>query len=270
MPVLPPAVETPPEPRARKARLRRLITPTVLIVALVAGVIGTLIVLDATRGPRPESRAPERFEVPELDVAPGAAVPFTAGAAPAAADWAGRLAGKTDIPERTLRAYAVAEAEMVARAPGCRLSWATLAGVGRAESHHGRINGTDVAEDGQLSRPIIGVALDGSPGVRAIRDTDNGRLDGDPEWDRAVGHMQFLPSTWTRWAVRASGDGQPPDPQNVDDAALTAARYLCASGGNLATGKGWWKAVLTYNASVAYGRDVFSAADAYARAAAAL
>jgi membrane-bound lytic murein transglycosylase B len=80
--------------------------------------------------------------------------------------------------------------------------------------------------------------------------------------------MQFLPSTWARWATRASADGQPPDPQNVDDAALTAARYLCASGGNLSTGKGWWKAVLAYNESVAYARDVFSAADAYARSAA--
>ncbi|MCA1656054.1 MAG: lytic murein transglycosylase, partial [Pseudonocardiaceae bacterium] len=53
-----------------------------------------------------------------------------------------------------------------------------------------------------------------------------------------------------------------------DDAALTAARYLCASGGDLASAAGWWQAVLTYNESVAYGRDVFSGADAYARAAA--
>jgi membrane-bound lytic murein transglycosylase B len=124
-----------------------------------------------------------------------------------------------------------------------------------------------VGADGRLSPPVIGIALDGSPGVRAIRDTDRGRLDGDTAWDRAVGAMQFLPSTWARWATRASSDGAPPDPQNVDDAALAAARYLCASGGNLSTGKGWWKAVLTYNESTAYARNVFSAADAYARAA---
>lgn len=242
----------------------------VLIVALIAGVIGLLVVLDASRGPRSQPpRAPvDRFEVPALDVAPGSAVPFQAGAGSAAGDRAVRLADKTDIPERTLRAYAIAEAAMAIRTPGCGLTWATLAGVGRVESHHGAINGTRIGPDGQLSRPIVGVALDGSPGVRAIRDTDGGRLDGDPTWDRAVGAMQFLPTTWTKWAVRASGDGRPPDPQNVDDAALSAARYLCASGGNLATGKGWWQAVLTYNESVAYGRNVFSAADAYARAAA--
>jgi membrane-bound lytic murein transglycosylase B len=65
--------------------------------------------------------------------------------------------------------------------------------------------------------------------------------------------------------VRASGDGKAPDPQNVDDAALTAARYLCSRGGNLATAAGWWRAVLAYNASVSYGQDVFSGADAYAK-----
>ena len=53
-------------------------------------------------------------------------------------------------------------------------------------------------------------------------------------------------------------------------AALTAAHYLCASGGNLSTAAGWWRAVLRYNSSVTYGRDVFSGADAYAKAAAKL
>jgi membrane-bound lytic murein transglycosylase B len=82
--------------------------------------------------------------------------------------------------------------------------------------------------------------------------------------------MQFLPRTWLRWGVRANGDGKAPDPQNIDDAALTAARYLCASGGNLSTARGWWRAVLTYNRSVPYGQKVFSGADAYAKAAAKL
>ena len=30
-------------------------------------------------------------------------------------------------------------------------------------------------------------------GFAAIRDTDGGRYDGDPVWDRAVGPMQFIP-----------------------------------------------------------------------------
>jgi membrane-bound lytic murein transglycosylase B len=252
-----------------RSRLRRLIGPTLLICALVAGLTGVLVALTAGRDERPDPDPVPRFAVPALDVAPGTAVPYAAGPV-ADPDWAAKLAGKTDIPERTLRAYAVAEAAMASRMPGCKLTWATLAGVGRVESKHGRFGGSAVGADGRVAPPIIGVRLDGSPGVRAIRDTDGGRLDGDTDWDRAVGTMQFLPATWARWATRASGDGREPDPQNVDDAALAAARYLCASGGNLATGKGWWKAVLTYNESPAYGRDVFSGADAYARAAAEL
>lgn len=233
--------------------------------------------LSAAGEPSSRGASPPRFAVPVLDVAPGSAVPFQAGARPAAPGqagdaraWADRVSETTDIPARTLVAYADAEVELRQSVPRCQLTWPTLAGVGRLESRHGLFGGAQVGGDGRLSQPIIGVPLDGSPGVRAIKDTDSGALDGDQQWDRAVGSMQFLPTTWTRWAARASGDGQVPDPQNVDDSALTAARYLCASGGDLATGRGWWKAVLTYNASAAYGKDVFSAADAYARAAKAL
>jgi murein DD-endopeptidase MepM/ murein hydrolase activator NlpD len=46
----------------------------------------------------------------------------------------------------------------------------------------------------------------------------------------AIGWMQFMPSTWERWGVDASGDGVA-DPWNPDDAIAAAARYLAASGG---------------------------------------
>jgi len=244
------------------SRARRLAVPIVLICAVIAVVVVVVVVLSSARSSR-SMRVEPRFDYPALEVAPGSAVPYPGGAVAAE-----KLAQRTDIPERTMRAYLAAETAMAARAPACKATWATLAGVGRVESRHGRTGGSAVGADGRLSPPVIGIPLDGSAGVRAIRDTDRGALDGDTAWDRAVGAMQFLPATWSRWATRASADGQPPDPQNVDDAALTAARYLCASGGNLATGKGWWKAVMTYNESVAYARDVFSAADAYARSAA--
>lgn len=256
---------TPPRPRWGAPAL--LVGTLALIGVLVVTVV---VVIAATREPAGPEPAERRYDYPALNVRPGEAVPFAAGGAPRAADWAARLAARTDMPERTLLAYLGAEERLRARLPGCQLSWAVLAGVGRVESRHGRFGGARIGQDGRLSPPIIGVALDGSPGVRAIRDTDAGRLDGDRTWDRAVGAMQFLPTTWARWGARASDDGQPPDPQQVDDAALTAARYLCASGGDLGTGAGWWKAVLAYNASVAYARNVFSAADAYARTAAAL
>ena len=45
----------------------------------------------------------------------------------------------------------------------------------------------------------------------------------------AVGWMQFLPSTWQRYAVDATGSGTA-DPYNPADAIFTAARYLHAAG----------------------------------------
>jgi len=84
-------------------------------------------------------------------------------------------------------------------------------------------------------------------------------------WDHAVGPFQFIPSTWLRWKADGNGDGVA-DPQNIDDAALAAGRYLCAGGKDLATGSGWWQAILSYNNSVAYVQNVFTAADGYARA----
>jgi membrane-bound lytic murein transglycosylase B len=268
----PPSYDRPdPELSPRRRKLGGLI---LLVAVLVAGVV---IVVVGTHQPlrlSTPATPPPGFKVPDLDVAPGAAVP-TATVAPVddssnVTAWAARLAKKTEVPARSLVAYAHAELATRQSMPGCNINWATLAGVGRVESHHGRYNGTEIGADGELTPPIIGIPLDGSPGVRAIPDTDDGRLDGDAQWDRAVGAMQFLPTTWARWGMRASGDGAPPDPQNVDDAALSAAKYLCASGGDLSSATGWWKAVMTYNESVTYGRNVFSGADAYAKAAALL
>ncbi len=180
--------------------------------------------------------------------------------------WAEEVSAATEIPARVLVAYGRAEMWMRSAAPDCRLSWGTLAGIGRVESRHGNIGGADVGTDGMTTKPIIGVPLDGSSGVRAIPDSDGGRLDGDTRWDRAVGPMQFLPATWAKWGTRAGRDGAEPDPQNIDDAALSAATYLCSAGADLSTPQGWWDAVLAYNQSLEYGQDVFSGAAAYAAA----
>src|SRR5439155_940606 len=45
----------------------------------------------------------------------------------------------------------------------------------------------------------------------------------------AVGWMQFMPETWSRWAVDANHDGKL-NPYSPLDAIFTAARYLQASG----------------------------------------
>jgi membrane-bound lytic murein transglycosylase B len=219
---------------------------------------------DAAR--TPVAPGPPPFRIPKLTPAPDSAVPATAPVPADPGAWLAHVASTTDVPARALRAYTEAAVKTRAADPGCHLDWATLAGIGRTESDHGSHGDSHLGADGEVSPPVIGPTLDGSPGLRAVADTDGGRLDGDPVWDHAVGPMQFLPKTWAKWGVRAAGDGAAPDPENMDDAALTAARYLCAQDGDLATPNGWWTAVLTYNNSVSYGQEVFSNADAYARA----
>ncbi len=45
---------------------------------------------------------------------------------------------------------------------------------------------------------------------------------------------------------------------------MSAARYLCADGHDLASGAGWADAVFSYNHSQSYIDDVYAAATAYA------
>jgi membrane-bound lytic murein transglycosylase B len=176
-----------------------------------------------------------------------------------------RVAASANIPQRVLEAYAGAALRLQEEQPGCNVSWSTLAAIGRVESIHGTLGGGSIDADGWATEPIVGPALDGGPGVRAIRDTDGGKWDGDTTWDRAVGPMQFIPSTWRRWAVDANGDGVA-HPQHIDDAALAAARYLCASGRDLNDGRAWTQAILSYNRSESYARTVLEWANRYARA----
>ncbi len=183
------------------------------------------------------------------------------------AAWAPAVAERSRVPGRALRAYGRAELAQRSATPDCRLSWSTLAAIGRVESDHGRLGRAGLDADGVARPSIVGLPLDGSRGVREIRDTDGGRLDGDTTYDRAVGPMQFLPTTWNRFGADGNGDGVR-DPHQLDDAALAAAAYLCADGRDTATGEGWWDGVLTYNQSVSYARLVWAAADRYAGAAA--
>lgn len=159
--------------------------------------------------------------------------------------------GSNDVPEAALRAYKNAESVMASRDPGCEISWTLLAAVGRVESDHGRYGGSVLGSDG-VSRPaILGLQLNGRGPVAAIRDTDDGRLDGDPVWDRAVGQMQFIPGTWSRVAADGDGDGKK-SPNDLDDAALGAATYLCWGGFSVADTSGMARAIYSYNQSDYY------------------
>jgi membrane-bound lytic murein transglycosylase B len=201
------------------------------------------------------------------DVAEGTPVAQAPALDPAAdvEAWAAETSERTDVPVRALAAYARAELVQREEQPECGLSWNTLAGIGRVESQHGAINGSEVDADGVARPPIIGIPLDGSNDTREILDTEAGRLDEDTTYDRAVGPMQFLPTTWEVFGADGNADGRR-DPQQIDDAALAAARYLCADGRDTATGAGWWSGVLTYNSSGEYARLVWAAADRYAAA----
>lgn len=100
-------------------------------------------------------------------------------------------------------------------------------------------------------------------GFAVIVDTDNGALDGNSRWDRAVGPMQFIPGTWAYWAVDGNGDAVT-DPQNLYDAAATAGRFLCGLSESRGTSPESF--VLGYNASESYVRQVLAAAAGFAAA----
>jgi murein DD-endopeptidase MepM/ murein hydrolase activator NlpD len=74
----------------------------------------------------------------------------------------------------------------------------------------------------------------------------------------AVGWMQFMPSTWLRWGMDATGDGIA-DPWNAEDAVFAAARYLAAAGGRTDLPR----AIFAYNHADWYVRDVLELAAAY-------
>jgi membrane-bound lytic murein transglycosylase B len=162
-----------------------------------------------------------------------------------------------------LDAYYKAAKRMAFLAPSCRIGWSFIAGISRTEGRHGTYGGAELAANGQVDPAILGIALDGSNGTADIGDTDGGEYDGDPGTDRAVGPMQFIPSTWVRWAIDGNGDGEI-DPQNMDDAAMAAAAYLCHSGPGLDADEGIRRAAYSYNQSDEYVELVLSRAKAYA------
>lgn len=231
---------------------------------------------------------------------------------------AARMLGSTDVAGLsvvTVDAYVRAAARV-----SCSVDWALLAGIGRIESNHGRLDGAWVSGSGQVSTTILGPLLDGGAserttedaveaavetgalaaqralfdsarsltpfasslatgergsratdeavadaepgeqgnGFAVVVDTDNGRLDGNDQWDRAIGPMQFLPETWSRWATDGNGDGFA-DPDNLYDSALSAARFLCHLSETRGSSPSTF--VLGYNESRSYVRSVLATAE---------
>ncbi len=166
------------------------------------------------------------------------------------------------VPARAWSAYERASTVIAAADVSCHLSWALIAAIGKVESDHGRFGGRLMTVDGLVHPALYGPRLDGRHGVARIGDTDAGRLDGDTHFDRAVGPMQFIPSTWTVVGVDGDADGRR-DPQDVDDAALATAVYLCSGPDDLSTTAGQRSSVFRYNHSTAYVDLVLSIMNGY-------
>ncbi|MFJ8464812.1 lytic transglycosylase domain-containing protein [Streptomyces swartbergensis] len=219
-----------------------------------------MVALTASQAP---GAVPARAAAPARGQAPAEDGPSVSGDAPYRTELpplrTGKRAGGRNavevggaVPASVFAAYRRAEERLAREAPGCRLRWQLLAAIGQVES--GQARGGRVTSDGTTVAPILGPRLDGVA-FALIRDTDGGAHDGDTAYDRAVGPMQFIPSTWARWGADGNGDGRT-DPNNVFDAALAAGRYLCAGGRDLSVPAQLDRAILGYNHSAAYLRTV--------------
>jgi hypothetical protein len=263
----------------------RLILPAIIAVVLVgaAGTAGAYLVpkalqsapspsvtpgfgLDATAGSAagnlPTGSAPAGPG--GLPATTGPLMPAQNGARPADAlvGWAQQVGTKVGIPVVAVEAYGYAELVVARTMPTCHLSWTTLAAIGKVESSHGSANGSVLGADGMVQPPIYGLPLDGKGGRVLVRDTDQGTIDGDPTYDLAVGPMQFIPSVWLANKVDADNNGVA-DPNDIDDASLTAADYLCRGGRDMSKADSWWDGILSYNALRPYAQKVFDAANDY-------
>ena len=183
---------------------------------------GATVGVATDEGPQPSASLtavePYEYPVPIEVTTPEPAVRIAATGNPAG------TTVQADIADVLLQAYRSAAAGSPAT---CNLPVSLLAAIGQVES--GSLVGRPI--DAEHRTSVLGPLLDGN-GFAAIPDTDRGRWDGDTTWDRAVGPMQFIPSTWSGFGVDGDGDGEA-NPQDVEDAAAGTAAYLCYGGRDL-------------------------------------
>ncbi len=170
-----------------------------------------------------------------------------------------------EFPLVALDAYYRAARSSEQEDPTCGVRWWAIAGISRVEGHHGTYGGAALDPRGDATRRIIGIQLNGTNATQSIGDSDGGALDGDPVYDRAVGPMQFIPQTWSRFAADGNDDGTA-TPFNLYDATLAAARYLCRASKGLQDEPGLRTAYFSYNHSLDYVERVLSFARLYEHA----
>ncbi|MFI1798930.1 lytic transglycosylase domain-containing protein [Streptomyces sp. NPDC020379] len=247
----------------RAASVSRQGLCTALLVASLTAAVGvspphhTADADEPTPGPDNPQSLPHgtpNLTLPDLRPHSPGGLPGTPGAGGDKPD------GSTGIPATALDAYKKAEAQARTELPDCHIPWQLIAGIGKVESEHGTIYGTHLLPDGTTDKPILGPALTGRE-FALVRDTDGGFWDGDTQYDHAVGPMQFIPSTWKH--IGADGNGGYKNPNNIYDAALGTARYLCAGGRDMNKPGDLDKAILSYNPSRAYVKSVVAWMRAY-------
>jgi hypothetical protein len=189
-------------------------------------------------------------------------VPITGAVNPTQSVIAGVSGDASGIPGTVLAAYQKAANDLAVAKPACHITWPLLAGIGKVESAHASGGRVDAA--GNTRGKILGPVLDGGPGMAAISDTDQGRYDGNTQWDRAVGPMQFIPGSWAAFGADGNGDGVK-DPHNIFDATRAAGDYLCAGGSDLSNPQGLVQAVLRYNHSMDYVSTVLRWMQSYSK-----
>jgi membrane-bound lytic murein transglycosylase B len=209
---------------------------------------------------------PDGTKVPTKAIEAPASVPVPGVIAPAvpegSADSVVSGASSNGIPAPALAAYQRGAQIINSADKSCNIPWELIAAIGRVESDHGRYGGNTLTQDGVSKPGIYGIELNGKNGTQAIQDTDGGQLDHDSVYDRAVGPMQFIPSTWQVVKVDADGDNQR-NPQDMEDASLATAVYLCSGNDNLSNRSGQESAVMRYNHSQDYVNLVLRIMEAY-------
>jgi hypothetical protein len=250
----------------RFGRFQKVTTllPLALLSTAVTASLTGVGATSAVAEPRSPATLPDGSSVPSEPIE----VPASVSPADPRRDVDGRLGREvasesaSGIPAAALAAYQRAETVINAADKSCHLPWQLVAAIGRVESDHGRVNGNTLDDQGLATPGIYGIPLNGKNHTQAIRDTDAGQYDADARWDRAVGPMQFIPSTWSVVGVDGDNDGKR-NPQDIDDAALASAVYLCSGKDDLATETGLRSSIYRYNHSDEYVDLVLSFMDAY-------
>ncbi|MGZ4454960.1 MAG: lytic transglycosylase domain-containing protein [Nocardioides sp.] len=248
----------------RMQKASALVPLALLSAAWTASLAGVGATEAASADTHPNQLLPDGTSVPTEAIEAPASVSVPGMVAPGVgnAQQAVSTASTSGIPSAALAAYQRAETVINSADKTCNMPWQLVAAIGRVESDHGRTNGNHLDDNGVARPGIYGIALNGKNGTQRILDTDAGQYDADSKFDRAVGPMQFIPSTWSVVGVDADGDAQR-NPQDIDDAALATAVYLCSGNDDLSTEAGQRSAVYRYNHSSSYVDLVTSIMRAY-------